>query len=308
MEVNINYSFIVPHKNCPDLLRRCVDSIPQRNDVQIIVVDDNSDEDKKPNLDRKDVEVILLDAEHSKGAGRARNMAIPRIRGRKVIFADSDDFFVGDFSEILDDYANDEAELIFFNTKGAFSEDLTRESNRNKNHLFAEYHRTGNMNLFRYRYSEPWGKIYSANLIKANNITFDETIVANDYMFSVKAGVYAKTIKAIDIPLYIVTVRENSLSYKSLDTKEKLMARFYVQARVQVFLQNHGYCKNEMLILGLAINMSHRYPFTFISKLFWLQKIGINVLELLKQIIRKRVLNKSGRKNISIKKEAYRSI
>ena len=42
----INYSFIIPHKNIPDLLQRCLDSIPRREDIQIIVVDDNSDLDK----------------------------------------------------------------------------------------------------------------------------------------------------------------------------------------------------------------------------------------------------------------------
>ena len=34
----IVYSIIIPHKNIPDLLRRCLDSIPQRPDIQIIVV------------------------------------------------------------------------------------------------------------------------------------------------------------------------------------------------------------------------------------------------------------------------------
>ena len=38
----INYSIIIPHKNIPNLLQRCLDSIPNREDVQIIVVDDNS--------------------------------------------------------------------------------------------------------------------------------------------------------------------------------------------------------------------------------------------------------------------------
>ena len=37
----INYSIIIPHKNIPDLLQRCLDSIPRREDVQIID-DDNS--------------------------------------------------------------------------------------------------------------------------------------------------------------------------------------------------------------------------------------------------------------------------
>lgn len=39
----INYSIIIPHKNIPHLLQRCLKSIPRRKDVQIIIVDDNSD-------------------------------------------------------------------------------------------------------------------------------------------------------------------------------------------------------------------------------------------------------------------------
>lgn len=35
MSKEFNYSFIIPHKNCPDLLQRCVDSIPERDDVSI---------------------------------------------------------------------------------------------------------------------------------------------------------------------------------------------------------------------------------------------------------------------------------
>ena len=86
----LNYSIIIPHKNCPDLLKRLLDSIPERDDVQIIVVDDNSDEGKKPSIDRKDTEVILLDAERSKGAGRARNVGLEHAEGKWLLFADAD--------------------------------------------------------------------------------------------------------------------------------------------------------------------------------------------------------------------------
>lgn len=41
----INYSIIIPHKNIPKLLRRCLDTIPRREDVQVIMVDDNSDQE-----------------------------------------------------------------------------------------------------------------------------------------------------------------------------------------------------------------------------------------------------------------------
>ncbi len=39
----ILWSIIVPHHNIPQLLERCLDSIPERDDIQIIVIDDNSD-------------------------------------------------------------------------------------------------------------------------------------------------------------------------------------------------------------------------------------------------------------------------
>ncbi len=52
--MELNYSFIIPHYNTSDLLQRLIDSIPQREDVEIIVVDDNSDDGKKANITRSD--------------------------------------------------------------------------------------------------------------------------------------------------------------------------------------------------------------------------------------------------------------
>ena len=46
----INFSIIVPHKDIPFLLEDCLLSIPQRDDVQIIVVDDNSNNENKAKL------------------------------------------------------------------------------------------------------------------------------------------------------------------------------------------------------------------------------------------------------------------
>lgn len=93
MNKEFNYSFIIPHKNCPDLLQRCVDSIPERDDVQIIVVDDNSDEGKKPSLkERKSLQVILFDAEHSKGAGKDRNVGLEHAQGKWLVTDNNIDF------------------------------------------------------------------------------------------------------------------------------------------------------------------------------------------------------------------------
>ena len=87
----INYSFIIPHKNSVKLLNRCLDSIPQREDIEIIVVDDNSDE--KP-IVKRTVEVVYLTYKESNGAGKARNIGITKAKGRWLLFADCDDYYV----------------------------------------------------------------------------------------------------------------------------------------------------------------------------------------------------------------------
>lgn len=37
-----HYSIIIPHKNTPRLLERCLCSIPTWDEIQIIIIDDNS--------------------------------------------------------------------------------------------------------------------------------------------------------------------------------------------------------------------------------------------------------------------------
>ena len=50
--MEILYSIIIPHKDIPCLLQRCLDSIPPRDDVQIIVADDDSSLDVEGQLEK----------------------------------------------------------------------------------------------------------------------------------------------------------------------------------------------------------------------------------------------------------------
>lgn len=113
----LNYSFVIPHHNSPELLNRCLNSIPQRDDIEIIVIDDNSDEDKKPKLSRPDVKLISIDAEHTKGAGRARNYGLKEATGKWIVFSDADDFFIPSFIDVLDQYKDQELMLYIMMLK-----------------------------------------------------------------------------------------------------------------------------------------------------------------------------------------------
>ena len=93
------FSVIIPHYNIPKLLQRCLDSIPDIPDIQVIVVDDNSsvekvDFDNFPGKGRKYTTAIFDKA--GGGAGHARNIGLKHAEGKWLVFADSDDFFVID--------------------------------------------------------------------------------------------------------------------------------------------------------------------------------------------------------------------
>ena len=241
---NMNYSIIIPHKNTPELLRRCIKSIPQRDDLEIIIVDDNSskeivDFDNFPGLNRKNTTVIFN--KEGKGAGNARNIAIPKTKGKYVIFADSDDFFNDYFIDILNDYCNKDFDVVYFNANSVDS-DTFKPSNRvdHLHEFFSIYEKDHKEGLlyFRYMFTEPWCKIVKRNIIIDNNILFGKTIVDEDVVFAINVGYHSNIIYIDYREGYCVTNREGSLC-KTISSKAD-NDRFYVHSMWNMFLMQNG--------------------------------------------------------------------
>lgn len=194
----IIFSFIIPHHNCPNLLKRCIDSIPQGDDIQIIVVDDNSDIDKRPDLsERQGLEVISLDASQSKGAGRARNVGIEKAKGFWVLFADADDFFImDDLNNLLIKYRNvRDFDVIYLNAISFVgdSENPSEIQPRIKR-IYNQKSQLGGKfdDYIRFETWEPWTRMCRRDFLIENQITFDELPRQNDLSFGLKVSVFAK--------------------------------------------------------------------------------------------------------------------
>jgi glycosyltransferase involved in cell wall biosynthesis len=244
LKAMINYSIIIPHYNIPDLLVRCLRSIPKRDDVQVIVVDDNSPDNDKyiptiPELSEENVEFYVT--KDRKGAGHVRNIGLQHAVGKWLIFADSDDFFVDDFSNILDEYVNDSSDIIFFNIKSCDCYETGKLLSSKKDRLFREYEKTGNEMLFRVGGTEPWGKIIKRELVEKYNIKFQETLGHNDLLFSVMTGIKANKVKIVNRPLYWYVIREGSMGHqKKPETIEKIQDRIFAWKSTQEFLNREG--------------------------------------------------------------------
>ena len=227
--MNILYSFIIPHKNCPDLLNRCVNSIPMRDDVQIIVVDDNSNTDKKPRLpERKGLEVILLDENQSQGAGKARNVGIEHSIGKYLLFADSDDYYTQELSCFLDEMTETIEDVIYFKFE---TDNLKRKTDNWSEAIDAYMVNKSNSNIIRFSYWTPWNKMVNRSFVMNNSLCFETVPVGNDAFFSFSVGKKAETIACSTRSIYHYCLntagltkqkRNFNMEMESLESKVKI--------------------------------------------------------------------------------------
>lgn len=237
-----NFSIIIPHKDIPDLLVRCIQSIPTRDDVEIIVVDDDSSDvdsyqERFPILTSENI--AFISTKEGKGAGFARNIGLSQATGEWIIFADSDDIFLNEIAVILDELVQDNVnQIVYFDieSRDSITGELTEESHsyNNKIKLINEqgFDRTSN-----YSFLTPWAKAIRRDFIQQYNLRFEEVICSNDTAFSAYADFYAKSKRLIPLKGYCWMQRNGSLwRTRSITWFE---TRVEVSARLALFMRKN---------------------------------------------------------------------
>lgn len=294
----IFYSIIIPHHNIPKLLQRLLDSIPQRNDTEIIVVDDNSSSDivdfeHFPGYNRADVQLIF-DKRGGYG-GYARNIGLSVARGKWILFADSDDYFNYCINDILNEYhdLDHQTDIVFFNANSVDCEKYTNSNRCNllNNWITAYYNNSKSKEIIlRYRFGEPWCKLIRRSLIIEQNIRFEERSIHNDTAFSYLVGFHARSIKVDERALYCITTRIGSVS-KEISEKKKLerIENFGSSAR---FFTNHGIPIHETRHFHQLYKCKKENTNTFNDGMKILHRLGFSTKEI------KEGLNEEFRKQI----------
>lgn len=245
METNnkdlINYTIIIPHYNIPKLLRRCLCSIPKRDDTQVIVVDDKSTDDNIAflgTLEKEFPHVEFIYSNINGGGGKARNIGLKKARGKFVLFADADDCFNYCINEILDEYIGNKNDIVFFNAN-SIDADTYLQNNRltTLESTLIRYRKTGDLSLFRFMFGEPWCKLIRMDIIADNHIEFEEIPVHNDTRFSYMVGYYAKNVIFDNRALYCLIDRSGSVS-KQVSLERQLL-------RVRVFSEKNAFLRDR---------------------------------------------------------------
>lgn len=241
----ITYSFIIPHKNSPDLLKRCIKTIPRKNNVEIIIIDDNSNPEivdwNSLNF-KKEENITLIQDKTGKGAGHARNIGIKHARGKWILFADADDWYEKSLHNLLDKYEEDESlDLVYLNAHCINDKGKTFSFKINRYiHNYLKGKKYSEPTL-RYRVWSPWTRMIKKNLIIENNLSFEETPLANDMKFGIESSFKAKSIEVYSPIVYAYfRPRSGSLTDKKYTT-ETYMLRLQLKVKLNKFYDNIDY-------------------------------------------------------------------
>lgn len=130
-------SVVIPVYNQESLIERAIRSIPLRDDIEIIVVDDGSTDDTGNKLvtigiELNDPNFIVLHNRKNMGVGYTVNRGLDIADGEYIVLLGSDDYFYTDeFLKAMEQL--DGTDLVYFDLKvndGSIFK-LTEESKRN---------------------------------------------------------------------------------------------------------------------------------------------------------------------------------
>ena len=284
-----NCTIIIPHKNLLEFLVNCLNSIPQREDIQVIIADYGSDaivlDLIESTIKRSYNLSIQLIPALAYGPGGARNIALEHASGRWILFSDADDDYFTDNLDLLLDYSiQTNYEVICWPVEWIgydgnkrsfplyFSSDFDELEELIDSKPFLQ---DCNIPDALYRMYQPWRKMVNRDFIKRNNISFSDTAVCNDLWYSEQVAFYAQKVGVFTKYIYRYHSRKGSLSDRVSPSYYKM--RIIESARCQKLLRRNGsekYVKDNLL-LGLDMSKIHQQSallycyILFLELIYW---------------------------------------
>jgi len=213
---------IMPVYNAEKCLHASVDSVLSQSyrDIQLILVNDGSKDNSFAicqQCAQNDPRVLALTQQNG-GPARARNAALPHIKGEYVLFVDSDDLLEPDACQIMVDALGEQDMVIghFLFEMGKTAKDHGRLSgNRTmtgRDFLQAMIKRPGS-----FYFSALWNKLYKTAIIQALDLQFQPDLRwGEDFAFNMQYYQGIEGVSVIDYPVYRYIKKAGGSSIRSL--------------------------------------------------------------------------------------------
>ena len=308
----INISVIIPHYNSVNYLVKLIRTVPDREDIEVIIIDDNSTEGVEE-LSKLIVKYgranlyLLKNKTGKKGAGTCRNIGLKNAKGKWVVFADSDDFFTDNAFSFYDTKIDSTADVIYSYSRSEIlgTGEISDRGDEYKKNIkaYIEEPSLENKYYILFGMNSPCLKLIRSEFLNKNHIMFDETMVSNDVMFSTKVGYYAGNIEICDECTYCITKSERGTLTTTYNLNE-LMTRVEVFVNWYVFLssvEGKNYCPKYYIsfpgIKYIKRAICEKYGITTVLKIIMIYRRNhikwwcVHPTKILR-IIRKRVVSR----------------
>lgn len=213
------YSIIVPVYNVEKYLDRCIDSLINQtyNDIEIILVDDGSDDASPEMCDHfeKLDERIRVIHQGNGGLSSARNAGVSSAKGDYVMFIDSDDYIDFDTCERFSKYTSNDYDVI---TGSMYVEDEYKSNVRKKGIRRYEKPELSGRELLLCALKESEFlapavlNIYNRRFLIDEGLSFRLGILHEDEEFTPRVMLLAKSVFVSGETFYHYVIRENSIT------------------------------------------------------------------------------------------------
>lgn len=171
-------SVIVPIFNTVQYLPRCIDSILSQSftDFELLLVDDGSTDGSGAICDKYAVKDSRIRVFHKKNGGvsSARNLGLDKAKGEWVSFVDSDDALGKHYLEHL---MGDDSDLVITGLQRLSGDNVDILAPKMAQYVsMSEMPSHWNLPEMNYLYCFPVAKRYRNDIIKENNLRFDENL------------------------------------------------------------------------------------------------------------------------------------
>ncbi len=230
----MKFSIIMPTYNCEKYVVEAVNSVLEQTyaDFELIIVDDGSHDGTFAVCERlaKDKDNVHLFAAEHGGVSRARNFGLKKSQGDYVLFIDSDDSWEKDLLAKISEVLSLEDELLIFGYRSDYylSDGTFQYSNNsfgNEGEIVELPNDYSVDSVFSsYNMAAPWNKVFRNDVIKRNNLFFnDKCVYLEDLKFNFDYLKLVTNIKVLKHDLY---------HYRLFTDKRQILKRNFGEAFV----------------------------------------------------------------------------
>ena len=238
----IRLSIIIPFYNVERYITQCLDSVYRQDileeEYEVICVNDASPDHSRDivlEYQKQHKNLVLIEHEHNKKLGAARNTGRSIARGKYIWNVDSDDYIADNcLKSILDQCESNELDILMFNLAEFTDTDLKAvdfpfsscgEVTNGLTSLNSNRHHIG-------RFCPVWRYVYSKEFLDRNSIYSPEINMGEDVPYAFKSMILAKRVMLVNEVYYYYRINPASLTGVKVLPPKVLYEKCFLAAKL----------------------------------------------------------------------------